>query len=286
MDAPVHESIESLTAIAEDRDKWRSFVHQLAGRGEGGTKRANSVADTKRLVDALPNNSILAYTDGGCDGNGAKGAWGKAGWGAWICRKLVYPDHVSYAAAADLWGPVVTDSSDTFCCGCDVGTNNTGELCGMLNALLWAKRQNGHETFAICYDSMYACNVTSGIWKPKKNKSISARCYDAFCEENKRRKGGIVFIHVKGHSDNDGNDKADERVQWGKEEGPYCRFTTNGEPEGDYIDQPRPADAPPPSSPLPHPSPSSRLRNNVPPLQPFSSNLSTIRPRGPHMAHI
>ena len=52
-----------------------------------------------------------------------------------------------------------------------------------------------------CYDSMYACNVTSGVWKPKKNKSISARCYDAFCEENKRRKGGIVFIHVKGHSD-------------------------------------------------------------------------------------
>ena len=92
-------------------------------------------------------------------------------------------------------------------------------------------------------------------------------------------KGGIVFIHVKGHSDNDGNDKADERVQWGKEDGPYCRFTTNGEPEGDYIDQPRPADAPPPSSPLPHPSPTSRLRNSVPPLRPFSSNLSTIRPR-------
>ena len=279
MDAPEHESIESLTKLAEDKVQWRSYVNQLAGRGEGGTKRANSTADTKRLIDALPSNSILAYTDGGCDGNGAKGVWGKAGWGAWICRKLIHTNNVSYAAAADLWGPVVTDPSDPFHCGCDVGTNNTGELCGMLNALLWAKRQNGHETFAICYDSMYACNVTNGVWKPKKNKSISARCYDAFCEENKRRKGGIVFIHVKGHSDNDGNDKADERVQWGKESGPYCRFTTNGDPEGDHIDQPRPADAQPPSPPQHHPSPTSRLRNSVPPLNPFSSNLSTIRPR-------
>ena len=131
MDAPEHESIESLTKLAEDKVQWRSYVNQLAGRGEGGTKRANSTADTKRLIDALPSNSILAYTDEGCDGNGAKGVWGKAGWGAWICRKLIHTNNVSYAAAADLWGPVVTDPSDPFHCGCDVGTNNTGELCAI-----------------------------------------------------------------------------------------------------------------------------------------------------------
>ena len=53
MDAPEHESIESLTKLAEDKVQWRSYVNQLAGRGEGGTKRANSTADTKRLIDAL-----------------------------------------------------------------------------------------------------------------------------------------------------------------------------------------------------------------------------------------
>ena len=35
-------------------------------------------------------------------------------------------------------------------------------------------------------------------------------------------------------------EKADERVQWGKENGPYCRFRLDGTSEGNYIDQPRP----------------------------------------------
>ena len=26
-----------------------------------------------------------------------KGVWGKAGWGAWICRKLIHTNNVSYA---------------------------------------------------------------------------------------------------------------------------------------------------------------------------------------------
>ena len=87
----------------------------------------------------------------------------------------------------------------------------------MLNALLWAERQNGEEPFTILYDSMYAHNITRGIWRPKTNKDIASLCNEAFMRENERRKGGVIFIHVKGHSDNKGNDKADERVQWGKD---------------------------------------------------------------------
>jgi hypothetical protein len=30
-------------------------------------------------------------------------------------------------------------------------------------------------------------------------------------------------VHVKGHSADGGNDRADELVQWGKTGGPYCR---------------------------------------------------------------
>ena len=47
----------------------------------------------------------------------------------------------------------------------------------MLNALLWAKRQIGEEPFvAILYDSMYAHNITRGIWRPKTNKDIASLC--------------------------------------------------------------------------------------------------------------
>ena len=63
---------------------------------------------------------------------------------------------------------------------------------------------------------MYAKNITTGVWKPGKNKEIGYNCIETFQRESKRRKGGITFIHVKGHSDDRGNDKADDRVQWGK----------------------------------------------------------------------
>ena len=50
------------------------------------------------------------------------------------------------------------------------------------------------------------------------------------------QKERCTFIHVKGHSDDGGNDRADELVQWGKEPGPYCRMQLNGEgEEGDSI---------------------------------------------------
>lgn len=60
--------------------------------------------------------------------------------------------------------PVPTDPDDPYYCQCTVSSNNTGELLGMWNALQWAKRQGGDETFAIVFDSMYACNVTRGLW--------------------------------------------------------------------------------------------------------------------------
>ena len=126
----------------------------------------------------------------------------------------------------------------------------------MWNALQWAKRQGGDETLAIVFDSMYACNVTRGFWKPKSNTGIAMLCFEAYKEENERREGGVVFIHVKGHSNDIGNDKADDRVQWGKDDGPYCRFATDGSFEGDFMDQPRPEPDAPTTDETPyHPSP-------------------------------
>ena len=148
----------------------------------------------------------------------------------------------------------------------------------MYNVLAWAKRQGGQEPIAICFDSMYARNVTSGVWKPKKNKGIGSLCFEAFTAENKRRAGGVTFIHVKGHSGDIGNDHADDRVQWGKADGPYCRFRRDGSHEGDYLDSPYPSDSQPGSSSTSHPSPTKRFRTPSQSL-PFESNLSSIRKR-------
>ena len=256
MDAPDHASIDELTEIAFNRSEWRSMVHQLKGEGSHQTVLANTAAETEALINQLPDGSILAYTDGGCDGNGAGGKWGAAGWGAWIATKT----DSGATAIADLWGPVVTDNQSEFYQQCEIGSNNTGELTGMLQALLWARNQNGHEPLAICYDSMYAANLTAGITKAKANKGVAKLCRDAFIEESARREGGITMIHGKGHSDQIGNEKADERVQWGKESGPYCRFRLDGTTEGDNIFEPR---ALPSAKSLAHPSPSLKLRHSA-----------------------
>ena len=125
MDAPIHESIDELTALAFDKHQWRLYVMALAGEGEFGTQPANTPEETKAAIDELPINSILAYTDGGCGGNGAGGKWEKAGFGAWICQKFSDSD---FSALADMWGPVPTDPNDPYYCHCTVSSNNTGEL--------------------------------------------------------------------------------------------------------------------------------------------------------------
>ena len=113
---------------------------------------------------------------------------------------------------------------------------------------------------------------------PKKNKGIGSLCFEAFTAENKRRAGGVTFIRVKGHSGDIGNDNADDRVQWGKANGPYCRFRRDRSHEGDYLDSPHPCDSQPCSSSTSHPSPTKRFRTPSKRF-PFESNLSSIRKR-------
>ena len=43
----------------------------------------------------------------------------------------------------------------------------------------------------------------------------------------------VHWVHVKGHSGDGGNDRADELVQWGKEAGPFARLRALGAGEGD-----------------------------------------------------
>lgn len=44
----------------------------------------------------------------------------------------------------------------------------------------------------------------------------------------------MTFVHVAGHSDDRGNDRADELVQWGKSSGPFSRmYPSGGEGEGE-----------------------------------------------------
>ena len=118
-----------------------------------------------------------------------------------------------------------------FYLGAREGTINTGELVGIAQALLWMRNDGGDEPAAILYDSEYAAKVTAGVYSPKKNLTLAEVCQRLYREENARRAGGVRFIHVTGHSGDSGNDRADLLVQWGKEEGPYCRISLASDSE-------------------------------------------------------
>ena len=79
---------------------------------------------------------------------------------------------------------------------------------------------------------------------------------------------------MKGHSNNAGNDRADDRVQWGEMDGPYCRFRSDGTFEGDFIDKPRPTS--PKRSSLCTPSPSFRIHQFNRPASKARRNLFSM----------
>ena len=48
-------------------------------------------------------------------------------------------------------------------------------------------------------------------WNARKNKGIAKLCQNALMAENERRPGGVHFVHLKGHSEDKGNDKAENQ---------------------------------------------------------------------------
>eukprot|EP01052_Picozoa_sp_SAG31_P031960 SAG31_NODE_3451_length_4255_cov_5.771655_2_plen_249_part_00 len=135
-------------------------------------------------------------------------------------------------AAADLWGPVVVDAESVWYLGAEKGTNNTGELCGVIQALLWLLYvATGSEGAVVLCDSCYAMDMLDDRAVPKKNLSLIQRGRELLRRVGQQRT--VTFVHVKGHSGDPGSDRADELVQWGKmESSEYARFREDGTGEG------------------------------------------------------
>eukprot|EP00973_Karenia_brevis_P032456 4476761-Karenia_brevis.AAC.1 len=74
-----------------------------------------------------------------------------AGWGV----------HID--SGARLFGPVITDTSSKYYLGASVGSNNTGELTAIGEAMLWLRDIDTSDLPAIVYvDSKYAMHSAIG----------------------------------------------------------------------------------------------------------------------------
>eukprot|EP01048_Picozoa_sp_COSAG05_P024675 COSAG05_NODE_5915_length_1060_cov_1.054110_1_plen_64_part_10 len=64
-----------MAEAAQDKQAWTARTNKVilgkVSNTDGPTK-ANTAAETAKLLAKLPIGAVLLYTDGGCDGNGAK----------------------------------------------------------------------------------------------------------------------------------------------------------------------------------------------------------------------
>jgi len=139
------------------------------------------------------SHKIIAYTDGACSGNPGPG-----GWGVW----LRYGEH-----------------EKELCGGERTTTNQRMELQAAIEALKALKKPS---EITIVTDSKYVLNgITEWIhgwkkkgWKNSKKDDVANReLWEALDALNKVHK--VTWQWVKGHSGDEGNERADELARAG-----------------------------------------------------------------------
>ena len=135
---------------------------------------------------------VTIYTDGACSGNPGPGGWGSI---------LMYKNNKKEISGAN---------KNT--------TNNIMELTAVIEALKILKYECNVKIYS---DSAYVVNAFNQKWiygwmkknwknasnEPVKNKELWQELYDLTQRHN------VTFIKVKGHSDNEYNNRCDEMAR-------------------------------------------------------------------------
>jgi ribonuclease HI len=106
-------------------------------------------------------------------------------------------------------GPVPTDPADPAFIGARFSSNNTAELTGIAEALIWVLRTAPTAgTIHIKYDSQYAARISKCTWHSKSNKPLAATCRKLVSMAHEIY--DLTWEWVKGHTGDEMNEKADE----------------------------------------------------------------------------
>mmetsp|Transcript_6346 Transcript_6346/g.6562 ORF Transcript_6346/g.6562 Transcript_6346/m.6562 type:complete len:298 (+) Transcript_6346:19-912(+) len=159
------------------------------------------------------NACFILYTDGSCLGNNnVHENICPAGWGVLVLQQI---EGNGLTKVEELYGNVIIDGSQ-FSLGATVGSNNTGELCAIGEALLWLNDVDNSVIPAIIrYDSKYAAESVQGKYQnAKKNLDLIRNIQRIYAKTQSRRE--IRFEHVKGHSSDIWNQRADVLANLGR----------------------------------------------------------------------
>lgn len=153
------------------------------------------------------------YTDGSAIGNNNVTKDTPAGWGFVVVQGDPGPKHDEGEVVARLSGRVVTDPSNPLFIGAEVGSNNTGELSALNEALEWVRLRGNVEPemeVTIYSDSQYALNLVFGNWKASANKSLVKNTKEQLMGAERAVGSEIMWEHIRAHSGYHWNEVADE----------------------------------------------------------------------------
>ena len=160
----------------------------------------------------LPANTLVIYTDG----SGPEPPATTAGWGFAVVSGGNGRDDDRATELHSRRGPVPTDQSDPSYLGATRGTNNTGELTAIAEALRYLLADQSSRPALIRYDSTYAANMAAGRWRAKSNKRLVASVRKLWTQAHEHLGGRLWASHVDAHTDHRWNDRADELARHGK----------------------------------------------------------------------
>ena len=163
--------------------------------------RESLTGETPEVSADTDHSALHFYTDGS-GSSGRCSAQTPAGWG-WCFKQ------------GEEWqeacGPVPTTSDHSAYIGATVGSNNTGELTAIVEAVLYAQQCQLSQA-VIHSDSRWAINMITGKWRP--------RTHAKFINDIRTiMKAGPTKIHlewVNGHAGHEGNERADKLAEEGK----------------------------------------------------------------------
>jgi len=190
-----------------------------------------------------PEPLLRIYTDGACKGNNnVRSKVAPAGWGV-----VVY-QHSDNSVVQELFGPVDLNPASPYFLHAEVGSNNTAELSALGECLLWvrdfAPRSLYPGPIVVLYDSEYAMKSIDGSYNGAKNRGIINHVRTVYQAVKKERSGGLIeFRHVKGHSGDVGNDRADFCAGVGSS-GKRCHGGRFATPTPAFASAPAPVTAP------------------------------------------